>query len=235
MGQLLGDQKLDERIAEIKAVIERMDFRWDQGFVTDKDEYLEQRVKLQQELEQLTPVADDDVAVAADLLENFEAHWEATGGDRKEQQRLIQLVVARVWVREEKVVAMSLRPNYHITLGLESEKPTPVTVGNKEDGDQTLVHRRERRGSHPHWVHDQVFIWAPRKRVYHLVIRELLKGVQEWACAPEAEPSVFITRIQIHMSDLLPDGGAGAVFQRVLLRLLMLSFVSAPIITTALV
>lgn len=81
------------------------------------------------------------------MLENFEAYWEATSGERKEQQRLVQLIVARVWVREEEVVAMSLRPSYHITLGLEIEKPTGVTVGTEEDGDKTLVHRRERRAS----------------------------------------------------------------------------------------
>ena len=58
------------------------------------------------------------------MLENFETYWEATKGDRKEQQRLLQLIVARVWVRGTKLAAMSLRPNYHITLGMESTKPT---------------------------------------------------------------------------------------------------------------
>ena len=53
MGQLIGDQQLEERIAHIKGIIERMDFRLDNGFITDKDAYLEERVKLQQELEQL--------------------------------------------------------------------------------------------------------------------------------------------------------------------------------------
>jgi hypothetical protein len=151
MGDLLGEQKLEERLAEIKEIIERMDFRWDSGFVTDKDGYLEKRVKLQQELEQLTPIPDDDLAKAADLLENFRVHWQAAGGDRKEQQRLIQLIVARVWIRDETVVAMSLRPNYHITLGMESKKPTRILVGNKEDGDDSLVPRRERRGSFTLW------------------------------------------------------------------------------------
>jgi hypothetical protein len=71
MGQLLGDVKLDERLAEIKAIIDRMGFRWDNGFITDKDAYLGGRVKLQQELEQLTPMADDELEVAADLLNTF--------------------------------------------------------------------------------------------------------------------------------------------------------------------
>ena len=144
MGQLLGDKKLDERIAEIKEVISRMDFRWDHGFITDQEGYLEERVKLQQELEQLSPIPDDDLDFAADLLENFAEHWEAKGGDRKEQQRLIQLIVSRVWVREKRIVAMSLRPNYHVTLGLEGNEPTTIVAGPPE-----IMSRRERRDSNP--------------------------------------------------------------------------------------
>lgn len=146
MSQLLGDQKLDERIAEIKSIIERMDFRWDNGFITDQASYLEQRLPLQQELEQLTPIPDDDLEKARDLLENFASHWEATNGNREEQYQLIKLIVSRVWVRGDRVVAMSLRPNCHVTLGLESAKPTEVTVGF-EDGNRGIVHRRGRRGS----------------------------------------------------------------------------------------
>lgn len=151
MGQLIGDQNLDERITQIKGVIERMDFRWDNGFITEKDAYLEERIKLQQELEQLTPIPDDELEIAADVLENFTAHWEAAKGDMKAQEELIKLIVARVWVRGDKVVGMSLRPNYHITVGLDNTKPTEIAVGLSEDimdGD-IIIHRRGRRGSNP--------------------------------------------------------------------------------------
>jgi hypothetical protein len=140
LGELLGEKKLDERIDEIKEVIERMDFRWDHGFIADQDAYLEERIKLQQELEKLSPIPDDDLDVAADLLENFGEHWEETGGDRKEQMRLMQLIVSRVWVRDKDVVAMSLRPNYHIALGLQSNKPTEISVSSEK-----IMSRRERR------------------------------------------------------------------------------------------
>jgi hypothetical protein len=46
IGDLLDNQKLKERVAEIEAVIQRMDFRWDQGFITDKEEYLQKRLAL---------------------------------------------------------------------------------------------------------------------------------------------------------------------------------------------
>ncbi len=151
MGQLIGDQRLEERITEIKGIIDRMDFRWDQGFFTNRDEYLEQRVKLQQELEQLTPIPDDELQKAADILENFNRYWQETDGNRKAQQELINLIVARVWVRGGQVVAISLRPNYHITMGLESEKPTQVEIGSLENTmtSDISIPSRERRDSNP--------------------------------------------------------------------------------------
>jgi hypothetical protein len=56
MSEILGEQNLEQRLTEIRATIERMDFRWDQGFITDKADYLEKRIRLQQELEQLSPI-----------------------------------------------------------------------------------------------------------------------------------------------------------------------------------
>jgi hypothetical protein len=49
---------------------------WDHGFFADEQEYLEQRLKLQPEKEQLTPVPDDELQRAADMLENFGEYWE---------------------------------------------------------------------------------------------------------------------------------------------------------------
>ncbi len=140
-GQLIGDNHLEDRIAEIKEIIERMDFRWDHGFITDKDKYLEERVKLQQQMERLNPVPNDELEVAADIIENFEKHWKDTKGDRKKQEKLIKLIVARVWVQDGRVVAISLRPNYHITLGLENTKSAYSSA------DLAFVQDRERRGS----------------------------------------------------------------------------------------
>jgi site-specific DNA recombinase len=117
IGQLLGDQKLDARVTEIKDIIERMDFRWDNGFISDKVAYLEQRAKLQHEMEELTPIDNNDLARAADLLDNFSAHWEAANGDREKQRQLIQLIVVRVWVRGNQAVAALLRSGYRIDLG----------------------------------------------------------------------------------------------------------------------
>lgn len=39
MEKMLGEQNLEERIAELKAMIRRMDLRWDNGFITDERDY----------------------------------------------------------------------------------------------------------------------------------------------------------------------------------------------------
>ncbi|MCQ3931354.1 MAG: hypothetical protein DPW16_12930 [Chloroflexi bacterium] len=168
MGELLGDNNLNERLTEIKQVIEHMDFRWDNGFITEKDEYLEQRVKLQQELEKLTPIPEDELRIAADVLENFEAHWDATKGDRKAQQDLINLIVARVWVKDGDVVAMSLRPNYHITVGLENTKSTELSL---DTVDSPLLHRRKRRVHG--WIQPSFLPQYPRQNLlYHFLVQQ---------------------------------------------------------------
>jgi hypothetical protein len=102
----------------------------------------------------LTPIPDDELEVAADVLENFTAHWEAAKGDMKVQQDLIQLIVARVWVEGERVVGMSLRPNYHITVGLDNTKPTEIEVGLRQDimSRDIIIPRRGRRALPPQYA-----------------------------------------------------------------------------------
>ncbi len=130
MSAILGKENLEERLAEIKAAIDRMDFRWDQGFITDKMDYLEKRVKLQQELEALTPIPEDDLERAADMLENFGKHWKACNGDIEEQHRLVSLIVDRVYVQDDRIAALTLKADYHIVLGTKPNEPTVFTIGS---------------------------------------------------------------------------------------------------------
>jgi len=143
MGEMLGEQSLEQRLVEINEPIERMDFRWDHGFITDRTDYLEKRLKLQQELENLTPIPDDDLERAADILEHFEAYWDKCKGNTEEQHRLVKLIVKRVYVEDEQVVAMTLRSDYHIVLGHNGNGPTqaqvdPFVYTSGSDGHGTL-------------------------------------------------------------------------------------------------
>ena len=128
IGDILGTQDLDKRLDEIRAKIGRMDMRWDHGFITDEYEFLQQRLKLQQEMEQLTPVDNNELERAVDLLNNFGSHWEACGDDTEAQSALIKQVVERVYVQDKQVVAMTLKSNCHLVLGHKINEPTEYTV-----------------------------------------------------------------------------------------------------------
>ena len=128
IGDILGTQDLDKRLDEIRAKIGRMDMRWDHGFITDEYEFLQQRLKLQQEMEQLTPVDNNDLERAVDLLTNFGSHWEACGDDTEAQSALIKQIVERVYVEDQQVVAMTLHSNCHLVLGHNVNGPTEYTV-----------------------------------------------------------------------------------------------------------
>lgn len=127
VSEILGEKNIEQRLAEIRTMIERMDFRWDSGFITDKAEYLEKRLKLQQELEQLTPV-QDELDLAADLLANFRAHWDDCKGDVEKQHQLVKLIVERVYIEDDVVVAMTLKSDYHIVLANKTNEPTQIEV-----------------------------------------------------------------------------------------------------------
>jgi hypothetical protein len=128
VGELLGEQKLEARLAEIYDIIRRVDTRWDFGFFASEEEYFEQRLKLQHEVERLTPVSDDELAEAADLLENFAKHWDQCLGDTDAQHELVKLIMERVYVCNEEVVAMTLKSNCHVILGHKMSGPTESSI-----------------------------------------------------------------------------------------------------------
>ncbi|MFC1961275.1 recombinase family protein [Chloroflexota bacterium] len=128
MGELLGEQSIEERLGEIREKIKRMDFRWDHGFITDEVDFMEKRLVLQHELEQFTPIPEDDLERAADILENFKKHWEACGEDAEAQHRLVKLIVKRVYVLDKEIVAVTLRSDYHVVLGHKLNGPTEMSV-----------------------------------------------------------------------------------------------------------
>jgi len=117
LAEIIQNKRIELRMNDIKAIIERMDFRWDYGFITDKDAYLEQRTQLQQEIDELTPIFHDEMRRATDIVDNFALHWKAREGDKKAEYDLIHLLVERVYVNDEMVVGIVLRPNHFIASG----------------------------------------------------------------------------------------------------------------------
>lgn len=84
-----------------------------------------------------------DLERAADILENFAEHWTVCGDDTEAQHKLVKLIVKRVYVSGDEVVAMTLRSDYHIVLGHKLNGPTEVPVdpyvySSGSDGGGTL-------------------------------------------------------------------------------------------------
>ena len=128
VGDILGDDKLDERVESLKNTINRMDMRWDNGFFTSEQDYIERRVALQNELEQLSPVPDDELERAAEFLRNFKTYWQDLEGNPESQRDLLLQIVDRVYVDGDMVVAMTLKSNFHLVLGNKANGPTPHEV-----------------------------------------------------------------------------------------------------------
>jgi len=128
VGELHGEKKLEERLEEIKDIVERMDTRWDNGFFADDQDYLEQQRRLQQEMEQLTPVPDDELQRAADMLENFGDYWDKLKDDPNGRHELLNLIVKRVYMDEYAAVKITLKSNYNFVLGHNANGPTKYLV-----------------------------------------------------------------------------------------------------------
>lgn len=163
IAQTLGAKTMDARIGEIRKVIENMDFRWDSGFITDKDDYARKRQQLQIELDSLQPFADDvdNLALAADMLANFPKHWRACGDDIVKRHELIKKIVDRIYVKDQLVVSMVLKADYHIVLNgsvttegvikikTPANKQELKKKKQKQENQQEQVTKSGRRDSNP--------------------------------------------------------------------------------------
>ncbi len=118
----------NKRMEEIRQAVERINFSWEKGFMTP-DEYIEKRTQLQREIEALRPVAYDDLMEAGDLLKNFTSYWEKCGTlDNPDEARkqLITRIVDRVFVYDQRVIAIALHGNFGVILDEDLSIPSEV-------------------------------------------------------------------------------------------------------------
>ncbi len=105
----IAQKSVEDRVAEIRLTMERMDNRWDAGFFTDKDEYFSKRKQLQELLDELKPLAQDNYERAIDLVYNFPSHWEKAV-DLNTRRELVSSVVQRVFVQEGQIASIIMYP-----------------------------------------------------------------------------------------------------------------------------
>lgn len=134
-----------QRMEEIQAIIERIDFRWDHGFI-DKDEYFEKRVQLEREIESLRPIDYDELHEAADLIRHFRSYWDQCADmDEPEEarQQLLAKIVDQVYVYDDHVVAIALHGDFNVVLDDEETMPVEIAevLGEKIDARHSEMTR----------------------------------------------------------------------------------------------
>ena len=110
---------------KIRQVIERIDFRWDKGFI-DPEEYDEKRAQLEADLEALHPLDYDELIEAADLIEHFESYWEQFEKPEEARQQLLSKIVERVFVHDGQMLAVVLHGDFGVVLGQDNANQAEV-------------------------------------------------------------------------------------------------------------
>ncbi len=119
------------RMNEIEEIVKRIDFSWEQGFLTP-EQYTEKRNQLFQELEALRPIEYEDLMEAADLLENFETYWNACEEMAKPddaKKQLIAKIVDKVFVYDEQVIGVALHGDFGVVIDSAISAPYEVVEG----------------------------------------------------------------------------------------------------------
>ena len=110
---LLNQRQLYERTEQIKQILDRLDMRWDMGFI-NKEEYVQKRTQLQQEMQGMEPLPRAMLEEALRVFRDFRKMWEE--GDLYQRKHLLGLVLEKVWFKGDEISALTLRPSYHLVV-----------------------------------------------------------------------------------------------------------------------
>lgn len=116
------------RMDKINAIIERIDFRWDQGFIS-QDEYIEKRRQLEREIDALRPIDYDQLIETADFISNFRSYWdqcENVPNPLEARKQLLRKIVERVFVHDGEVLAVVLHGGFGVVLGKDDAERASI-------------------------------------------------------------------------------------------------------------
>ncbi len=140
----IDNERALKRMEELREIMSRMDERWDMGFFSNPDEYMEKRKALQAEFQALRPVDYDDLIEAADLIRHFRTYWDQcaqTENPDEARQQLVTKIVQRVFVYDHTVIGIALHGDFSIVLNegkvASQEVIDAITVESKMVGNVT--------------------------------------------------------------------------------------------------
>lgn len=120
-----------QRMDEIRAMVERIDFSWEKGFM-DEDAYVQKRRQLQMEIEMLRPVEHTELLKSANLLKDFDKLWTQCH-TQKAQHELIKQILEAVIILDNEVIALILKGDTAMLVEHTGVSPSG------EEGTRTLT------------------------------------------------------------------------------------------------
>jgi len=163
-----------EHLRDLEGQQERVQFSWEHGQLAPED-YLARMSQLEREIASMRPLDYDRLEEAADLITHFETYWdqcEEVDDPKEARQQLMAQIIDRVFVYDDKVIAVAMHPDFGVILDVPQAAPDQVMSAvsrhekrhNQPDGQ--LYPERERRGLAPHWARIRQHISGRRITVF---------------------------------------------------------------------
>lgn len=138
-----------ERRAALEERLRRARDLYELGDLT-RPEYLARRDAINNELAVLAPAPTPDLDQARQVLEDFSIFW-TRESDPAAKRRLLSLIFERVWLDEQRVVAVRPKapfvPFFTSQAGRDGGRDCDQTA--REPAENRMCKERERRGSNP--------------------------------------------------------------------------------------
>jgi hypothetical protein len=116
-GEILADTMAEDRIKkrlnDIKEIINTIDFQWNNGFITDKNEYVRKRNQLREEVlaTQLAPYQSDKYSL---FMPKFFTEWHRRDGNLAAQHQLLKCFIHRIYIHEHSIVQIDFVGDYSV-------------------------------------------------------------------------------------------------------------------------
>jgi DNA invertase Pin-like site-specific DNA recombinase len=102
------------RLQEIYAMIERVEFEWNLGFIINRDDYVMKRKRLRNWVKESHP--EREAQSGEKPFASFAQYWEEANSDFDKQQEIIRLLVKRIYIQGNKISKIDLTGGYTISL-----------------------------------------------------------------------------------------------------------------------
>jgi hypothetical protein len=117
-----------EHVRQLEEQMERTQYSWEQGLI-QPDAYVEKMHQLEREIASMRPLDYDKLEEAYDLITHFRTYWDQCAEVKHPEEAWRQLmakVVDRVFVYDDKVVAIALPSDFGVVLDMPMSAPIEV-------------------------------------------------------------------------------------------------------------